>query len=205
MIRNSLTSVKLRDRITCLTILFLIAFVGITILSYAFLPEGFLLNKNNSTNFDTSANLIVCTIQIFLWNMISVVGIAVSSIFAKKRNEHEEYVSLSYWIYFIGVLLAAITLGTWSFTNNIESVPIFKRIIGMFNVWENAGLVELYGQLLITCSLSNKYLIMTYKNKTITRSMKDVRWAKSELICLVVGLLLMFIGAFIESCSILGA
>lgn len=203
MIRKKLTSTKLLDRIMCLTILSLIAFFAITIISYICLPEGFLLNKNNVTDFITSSNLIISTIQIFLWNMISVSAIIISSFFANKRKEEQEYISLSYLVYFIGMFLAAITLGTWSFTNNINSVPIFERIIGMFNIFENAGLVEIYGQLLITCALANKYIVMIFKNKTAIKNIKDVKWTKSEVICIIVGLLFMLIGALIESNSIL--
>ncbi len=136
--------------------------------------------------------------------MISVLAIFIGCFFARKRKDNEEYISSSYWIYFVIVSLAGVTLGTWSFTGNTTSVPIFSRIIDMFNILEHAGLVELYGQLLITCALSNKYLIMTYKSKTTTRNIKEVKWAKSEIICLFLGVLLMLIGAFIESNAILG-
>lgn len=73
----------------------------------------------------------------------------------------------------------------------------------MFNITEKAGLIELFSQLIITCSVSNKYLVMTYKNKTTTRKMKDVKWNKTEIICLIIGILFMLIGAFIESNTIL--
>ena len=95
-------------------------------------------------------------------------------------------------------------LGTWSFSFNTESVPLLERIISMFNITERAGLVELYGMLLITCSLANKSLIMSIKNKTITKKMKDIKWNKKEIICAVCGMLLMLIAAFIESKSIIG-
>ena len=36
-----------------------------------------------------------------------------------------------------------------------------------------------------------------------TYKSKDVKWTKKEIICLIVGLLLMLIGAFIESNTIL--
>lgn len=203
MIREKLTSDKLYERIITLTIIFLLVFFGITILSYYLLPEGFLLNKNNQTNFNTSMNIIICTLQIFAWNMISVVAVFISSLFSKKNSDKQKYLSLSYFVFMVLVSLSAITLGTWSFTVNAESVPLFERVISMFNITEKAGLIELYGQLLITCSVSNKYLVMTYKNKTTTRKMKDVKWNKTEIICLIIGILFMLIGAFIESNAIL--
>ena len=204
MIREKLTSDKLFERIITLTIIFLLVFFEVTILSYYLLPEGFLLNKNNGTNFNTSTNIIICTLQIFAWNMISVVAIFIGSLFSKKNNDKQQYLSLSYLVFIILILLSAITLGTWSFSFNTESVPLLERIISMFNITERAGLVELYGMLLITCSLANKSLIMSIKNKTITKKMKDIKWNKKEIICAVCGMLLMLIAAFIESKSIIG-
>lgn len=203
MIREKLTSDKLFERIITLTIIFLLVFFGVTILSYYLLPEGFLLNKNNGTNFNTSTNIIICTLQIFAWNMISVVAIFIGSLFSKKNNEQQQYLSLSYFVFIVLILFSAITLGTWSFSFKTESVPLLERIISMFYITERAGLVELYGMLLITCSLANKSLVMSIKNKTITKKMKDIKWNKKEIICAVCGMLLMLIAAFIESKSII--
>ena len=204
MIREKLTSDKLFERIITLTIIFLLVFFGVTILSYYLLPEGFLLNKNNGTNFNTSTNIIICTLQIFAWNMISVVAIFIGSLFSKKNNDQQQYLSLSYFVFIVLILLSAITLGTWSFSFKTESVPLLERIISMFNITERAGLVELYGMLLITCSLANKSLVMSIKNKTITKKMKDIKWNKKEIICAICGMLLMLIAAFVESKSIIG-
>ena len=195
---------EFRERIITLTIIFLLVFFGVTILSYYLLPEGFLLNKNNGTNFNTSTNIIICTLQIFAWNMISVVAIFIGSLFSKKNNDQQQYLSLSYLVFIVLILLSAITLGTWSFSFKTESVPLLERIISMFHITERAGLVELYGMLLITCSLANKSLVMSIKNKTITKKMKDIKWNKKEIICAVCGMLLMLIAAFIESKSIIG-
>ena len=203
MIREKLTSDKLFEIIITLTIIFLLVFFGVTILSYYLLPEGFLLNKNNGTNFNTSTNIIICTLQIFAWNMISVVAIFIGSLFSKKNNDQQQYLSLSYLVFIVLILLSAITLGTWSFSFKTESVPLLERIISMFHITERAGLVELYGMLLITCSLANKSLVMSIKNKTITKKMKDIKWNKKEIICAVCGMLLMLIAAFIESKSII--
>ena len=204
MIREKLTSDKLFERIITLTIIFLLVFFGVTIFSYYLLPEGFLLNKNNGTNFNTSTNIIICTLQIFAWNMISVVAIFIGSLFSKKNNDQQQYLSLSYFVFIVLILLSAITLGTWSFSFKTESVPLLERIISMFHITERAGLVELYGMLLITCSLANKSLVMSIKNKTITKKMKDIKWNKKEIICAICGMLLMLIAAFIESKSIIG-
>lgn len=51
-------------------IAFVVIFYGGTILSYLLLPEGFLLKKNSVADFNTSKNVIVCAVQIFLYNML---------------------------------------------------------------------------------------------------------------------------------------
>ena len=56
--------------------------------------------------------------------------------------------------------------------NRIKMLIAFS----MFNITERAGLVELYGMLLITCSLANKSLVMSIKNKNKTKKMKDIKW-----------------------------
>lgn len=203
MIRKNLTSEKIRIRILYFTIIFFVTFFGVTLLSYFILPEGFLLNQNNLKDFNTSSNLIISTLQIFLFNMISIVFVVIGSVFSKRKKENEEYMSLGYLCFIIFISINAITLGTWSFSTHVTSVPLLERIIGMFNITKNAGLVEMYGQLLITCSLANKYLVMTFKNNTTTRNIKNVKWNKKEIICLLLGIILMFAGALIESNSIL--
>ena len=78
-----------------------------------------------------------------------------------------------------------------------------ERIIRTFDIMHNAGLLEMYGQLLITSALATKYLVMTEGKITTTRRLKDLKISKSEIITFICGLLLMFAGALIESHSIL--
>ncbi|MCI6533572.1 hypothetical protein [Blautia obeum] len=40
-----------------------------------------------------------------------------------------------------------------------------ERIIRTFDIMHNAGLLEMYGQLLITSALATKYLVMTEGKK----------------------------------------
>lgn len=127
----------------------------------------------------------------------------IGSCFAKKKEKSQNYMSLGYLCFIICIAINAITLGTWSFSSQTESVPLIARIIGMFNITKNAGLIEMIGQLLITCSFANKHLVITYKKETQTRKIKDIKWTKQETIFLILGIVLMFIGAMIESNSII--
>ena len=201
-IKDGMISDKVSQRILWLTIVFFIAFFGITILSYYLLPEGFLLRKNRISDFKTSENFFLCTAQIFLYNMLSVAFIFVGSMFAKRNEGEKAYRSYGRIGFFVFILLNAITLGTWSFTGNTNSVPLAARLLRTFDIVHNAGLLEMYGQLLITSALATKYLVMTEGRKTSTRSIQEIPFSKSEILTLICGFLLMFAGALVESRAI---
>ena len=167
------------------------------------MPEGFLLKKNSVTDFTTSKNFLVCAMQIFSYNMLSIVVVIFESLFARKKEGEKCYKSYGCLGFFVFIILNAITLGTWSFTVNTNSVPLMERIIRTFDIVHNAGLLEMYGQLLITGSLATKYLVMTEGKNTTTRKIMDLKMKRSEIITLIGGLLLMFAGALIESHAIL--
>ena len=200
--KDGMISDKVSQRILWLTIVFFIAFFGITILSYYLLPEGFLLRKNRISDFKTSENFFLCTAQIFLYNILSVAFIFVGSMFAKRNEGEKAYRSYGRIGFFVFILLNAITLGTWSFTGNTNSVPLAARILRTFDIVHNAGLLEMYGQLLITSALATKYLVMTEGRKTSTRSIQEIPFSKSEILTLICGFLLMFAGALVESRAI---
>lgn len=201
-IKEKMISEKLSTRILWLTIVFVVIFYGVTIFSYFLLPDGFLLKKNNVTNFKTSENFIICAVQIFSYNMISIAVIIFGSLFAHKKEGEKGYKSYGCLGFLVFIILNAITLGTWSFTVNTNSVPLMERIIRTFDIMHNAGLLEMYGQLLITSALMTKYLVMTEGKNTTTRRLKDLKIETSEIITFICGLLLMFAGALIESNAI---
>lgn len=201
-IKEKLISEKLSTRILWLTIAFIVVFFGVTILSYFFLPDGFLLKKNSVADFKTSENFIICAMQIFSYNMISIVVIILGSLFAHKKEGGKVYKSYGYLGFFVFIILNAITLGTWSFTVNTNSVSLLERILRTFDIIHNAGLLEMYGQLLITGALATKYLVMTEGKNTTTRKFRELEIKKSEIIIFICGLLLMFAGALIESHAI---
>ncbi len=62
----------------------------------------------------------------------------------------------------------------------------------------------MYGQLLISGAIVTKYLVMTEGKITATRKIRDLKMKKSEIITVIVGLMLMFAGALIESHAIVG-
>ena len=202
--KERMISDKVSHRILWLSILFFIVFFGTTILSFYLLPEGLLLSKNRISDFKTSENLFLCTAQIFLYNMLSVAFIFFGSAFARKKEGEKAYLSYGQLGFFVFNLLNAVTLGTWSFTVNTNSVPLAARLLRTFDIVHNAGLLEMYGQLLITSALATKYLVMTEGRSTRTRSIREIPISKSEILTLIVGFLLMFAGALVESRAMIG-
>lgn len=200
-VRKKLYSDNVWNRIVTLICIFCFAFFGVTIISYYLLPTGFLSNQSNMKDFETSTSLLVCTLQIFFFNMISVLCILVASIFSRKKGEI--YVSSGYYCFVLFVIINAITLGTGSFSEVVVDVALFERIISMFHITKHAGLVEMLGQVLIACSLANKSLVMTDGKQTTTRKLKEINYTKTEIAVFIFGLLIMFLGALIESNTII--
>ena len=200
-IRKKLYSDNVWSRIAMLICIFCFAFFGVTIISYYLIPKGFLSNLSNMRDFETSTSLLVCTLQIFFFNMISVLCILVASIFSIKKGEI--YVSYGYYCFVLFVIINAITLGTGSFSEVVVDVALFERIISMFHITKHAGLVEMLGQVLIACSLANKSLVMTDGKQTTTRKLKEINYTKTEIAVFTFGLIIMFLGALIESNTII--
>lgn len=200
-VRKKLYSDNVWNRIVTLICIFCFVFFGVTIISYYLLPEGFLSNQSNMKDFDTSTGLLACTLQIFFFNMISVLCILVASMFSKKKDGI--YVSSGYYCFVLLIIINAITLGTGSFSDAVVDVALFERIISMFYITKHAGLVEMLGQVLIACSLANKSLVMTDGKQTNMRKLKEINYSKTEIAVFVLGLLIMFLGALIESNTII--
>lgn len=199
---KKLSSPSLKERILFCSLAFLILFFGMTILSYYLLPEGFLKNKNPLHNWETSKSILTSTLQIFFFNQLSVVVIILGSLFGKKKEQDINYLSYGYLAFFSLICINGVVLGTFSFSMVNESVPLLARITRTFDVFHRAGLWEMSGQLLITCSVAHISTILTSGKTTITKSFKEIHMTRNEKLIFSVGLLLMLIGAAIESISI---
>jgi hypothetical protein len=203
ILRKNLASENVYLRISTTSFLFVVIFFTITTISYFLLPDGILRSKNPAQNWDTSNNVLVSTLQIFLFNQLSVVVILFGNTFSSRKNSEQDYIPLGYLAFFTQISINAITLGTWSFSVVSESVPLLDRIIGTFDILHRGGLWEMSGQLLILCATAKISMIMTDGKKTSVRSWKEVSLSKQEVFILGVGVILMLIGAFVESLSII--
>ena len=199
--REKLSSNSLKQRIIFSMLLFLVVFFGVTVISYYFLPEGFLKSKNPLQNWETSSNTFSLTLQIFFYNMLSVLVIILGSLFGQKKESQANYLSIGYLAFFTPICINGVVLGTWSFSMAGEAVPLFERIFGTFDL-TRAGLWEMMGQLLITCAVAHIATILTSGKKTVTRKIRNIHLTGAEKVVLMTGFALMMIGAIIESIAI---
>ncbi len=201
-LREKLTDNSLKVRIIFTAILFLFMFMGVMIAGYYLLPEGLLKNKNPLSSWETSGNNFILALQIFFFNMLSVLVIILGSLFGQKKEEETNYFSFGYLAFFTLICINGTVLGTWSFSVESEPVPLFGRIIRTFDLIHRAGLWEMTGQLLITCSTAHIATVLTSGKNTTTGKIRDIRLMKSERIVLMIGVVSMLIGAVVESIAI---
>lgn len=203
-LREKLSSESLKERICWSVILFLLLFFGVTILSFYLLPEGLLKNKHPLQNWATSGNTIVLTLQIFFYNMLSVLVIFLGSLFGTKKEQEANYFSYGYLAFFTLIFINGVVLGTWSFSVESEPVHLLGRLLRTFDLAHRAGLWEMSGQLLIACSAAHIATILTSGKNTVTRKIRDIHLSVSERTVFAVGIILMLIGAVVESIAIGG-
>lgn len=201
-LRQKLSSDRVGVRIIAALILFFILFFGVMTISYYFLPEGLLKNKNPLQNWEASVNTFVLTLQIFFYNQLSVLLILLGSLFAKKKDGEKNYLSVGYTAFFLFISINAIVLGTWSFSVTSEAVPLLGRFTRTFDLAHRAGLWEMLGQLLITCSAAQIATVQTSGKTTVTRKLKDIHLSAGEKVAFLGGLALMLVGAVVESVAI---
>ncbi|SHI22688.1 hypothetical protein SAMN02745823_03626 [Sporobacter termitidis DSM 10068] len=201
-LRQKLSSNSLKERLSFTILLFIILFFGIMTISYFLLPEGILKNKNPLQNWETSDNTVILTMQIFFYNMLSVLMIAFASLFGKKKESDANYLSIGYLVLFAQICINGIVVGTWSFSLGGEAIPFLNRITRTFDLVHRAGLWEMMGQLLITCSLAHISTVLTSGKNTTIQKITDIHLKKDEILVSIIGFALMSAGAVIESIAI---
>ncbi|MDI9497879.1 MAG: hypothetical protein QM270_05260 [Bacillota bacterium] len=201
-LRARLSSDSLRDRVLWTSILFLATFIGVVVISYYLLPEGLLKNKNPLQNWAEADSTLLLGLQIFAYNLLSVLVISLASLFGSKKEDEAGYLSTGYAAFFTLVIINSVVLGTWSFSVESEAVPLAERIISTFDLTRRAALWEMLGQLVITCAHARIAVVRSCGKKTEKRSMRDIRWSRGEKAALLLGLVLMLIGAAVESLAI---
>lgn len=199
---EKLSSNNLKERICWAAILFFLLFFGVTVLSFFLLPEGLLKNKHPLQNWENSDSTFILTLQIFFYNLMSVIIIVLASLLGTKKEKDADYLSFGYLAFYSFICVNAIVLGTWSFSEAEEAANLLGRLLRIFDLAHRGGLWEMTGQLLIACSAAHITMVLTCGKNTVTKKIRDIRISKPERIAFVIGISLMLIGAIVESTAI---
>lgn len=202
-IKRYLTSESVTERIVAAYICLLVIFFTVVIISYFILPQGLLLRKHPLQNWDTAPSMMVSTLQIFFFNLISVFVIICSNLISTRKNKAYCFMPLGHLAFFWMITINGIVLGTWSFSVITDPVPLLHRITRTFDLFHKAGLWEMSGQLFILCATAGISLFMIDGREIVTKSWRTIRLSRQEIIVLGIGLLLMILGALVESYAIL--
>ncbi len=201
-IKAKLTSDDVRVRVGTAALLFLFLFFGLTVISYFLLPQGILKNKHPLQQWETSSNTLNLVLQIFFYNLLSVLVILAGNLFASKKESESRYFPTGYTAFFLLVCINGIVLGTWSFSVESEAVPLLDRILRTFDLVHRAGLWEMTGQLFAGTSTARIAIVRTSGGETLTGKFNDIRLQKSEKITLALGIVFILVGALVESIAI---
>jgi hypothetical protein len=201
-IKEKLTSDDVRVRVGTAALLFLILFFGLTIISYFLLPQGILKNKNPLQQWETSPHTLVLVLQIFFYNLLSVLVILIGNLFGSKRESESRYFPTGYTAFFLLICINGIVLGTWSFSVESEAVPLLDRLLRTFDLVHRAGLWEMAGQLFAVTATARIAIVRTSGRETLTGKFGDIRLRKPEKIILALGIAFILVGALVESIAI---
>lgn len=199
----NITQEKVYKRVLSSFVVFYFIFFIVVVLSYYLLPEGFLKSKNSIADFETSKNVWFQALQIFAYNCISVILLIVGNFFSTSKYDGI-YLPYGYLGLMVQFILNGITLGTWSFTAVTQSAPALSvRLLRTFDIFHRAGIWEMTGQIIIVSSLANIAIIRINGKETTCRKRKEWYPTKMEIDIAFFGLILMIVGAIIESIAIL--
>jgi hypothetical protein len=201
--RGWITNESVIKRFAVIFVLFFLVFYSLVILSQLYLPEGILRGKNSGDVFDTSSNLWISSFQIFSWNMLSVGILMIANLFAYRKNEDAPFVSYGILSMMVWAIIDGITLGTNSFGIQRDNTDLPQKLLGTFDLLHRAGMWELTGLICIASVFQQKSLILTTNKTTIKKKFGQLKFTKADFCVLILGLLLMMVGAIIESTGII--
>ncbi|WP_249274418.1 hypothetical protein [Candidatus Enterococcus clewellii] len=80
---------------------FYLTFFTALLIGQFLLPEGFLRAYNTGGNITFSSDIFFSTLQIFLFNLLSVLAIVVANLFSKRKTSEQEYTGSGFLVLFV--------------------------------------------------------------------------------------------------------
>jgi len=205
-ITNGVTDESIYRRIGWMYVSFFLLYVSVTALSYYLLPEGIFRGKHPIiSRLQFAPNVWVSTLQIFGYNLIPTTLIIACNLLAQQsRWVKERFVPIGYTAFWGLTIVFAVITGSWSFGVATAAPPLHYRLVGMFDILHRSGLLE-FSAYLLAAVVSFKFTLWYSDRKTIiaSRNWREVKLTKSEKVFLLLAFVLLFCGAYVESCRII--
>jgi uncharacterized membrane protein SpoIIM required for sporulation len=205
-ITDGVTDERIYRRIGWMVVSFFLLYVSVTVLSYYLLPEGILRGKHPIiSRLQFSPNVWVSTLQIFGYNLIPTTLIIAGNLLAQQsRLVEERFVPIGYTAFWGLTILFAVITGSWSFDVVIAAPPLHYRLVRMFDILHHSGLLE-FSAYLLAAVVSFKFTLWYSDRKKVivSRKWRDVKLTQSEKVFLLIAFVLLFCGAYVESCRII--
>lgn len=169
------------------------------ILSHLLLPEGLLRRFSEGRGGDAVDDYGTVVSQLLPFNLVSVVIIAVTSLFARRKDASRPFLPVSLTVVPVLFVMNGLVLGTNSFAIRVANTGLFEKTIGLFDLTRYAALWEMGAQLLVAAALFHQSLWRQTGADTELRRLRDLRLGRAELIALLMAGALLVIGVLVEA------
>ena len=194
-----LASKSVWKRFLGLTMLYLTVFLGTIILSHFFLPEGFLRRYSEGRGGTAVSDFRTVFLQIFAFNLISVVLIAFASLFAQRKAESQVFRPASLNVLLVLATLNGVILGTHSFAIQTANTGLLEKTVGLLDLSRYAALWEIAALLLFAAVMYDKNLVLRTGKNAQTRQLRQPHWSRSEIVATILAVVFLIIGALVEA------
>lgn len=192
-------------RVLFLYIWFFVLLILATVISYFVFPEGFFRGKHPGINkLELSSNLFSTWKMIFLYNMMPLMIIIISSLYtAKYKFTNQRFIPMGYFAFTSLTVLFGVYLGTWSFDISSEAPNLLYRIVSSFDITKHSGFLE-FSSYLIGAAASYKISLWHCDSKKVLyrKPIKEIKLNNGEKILLLMSVVLLLLAALIEAAAI---
>lgn len=170
-----LTSDNVWRRFAALVAIYLTLFVVTVVVSHLLLPEGLLRRFSEGRGGDAVDDFGTVVSQLLPFNLMSFVVIAVTSLFARRKDPGRPFLPVSLSVLTVLFLANGVVLGTNSFAIRVANTGLAEKTIGLFDLTRYAALWEMAAQLLVAAALFQQNVWRQTGADTQLRRFADLR------------------------------
>ncbi len=197
--RAALTSEGVWRRFAALLGIYLALFFVTVVVSHLLLPEGLLRRFSEGRGGDAVDDFGTMVSQILPFNLMSFVVIAVTSLFARRKDASRPFLPVSLTVLTVLFVMNGLVLGTNSFAIRTANTGLVEKTIGLFDLTRYAALWEMAAQLLLAAALFHQNMWGQTGADTEIRRFRDLRLTRAEVAAALLAVVLLVVGALVEA------